>query len=131
MVCYAEEFWLGLKKIHSFTQQAAYILRIDLEDWREEKHWAEYLFSLEGPTKDYTLHVSHFSGDLPDAMTNSTGMRFSTKDRNNDNHRNANCARNYTGKQFDKLIQHNDLIVTCISTQLLTIRSIVNICGFC
>ncbi|XP_030289882.1 angiopoietin-related protein 3 [Sparus aurata] len=92
-----KDFWLGLKKIHSVTQQGVYILRIDLEDWKEEKHWAEYHFSLEGPSKDYTLHVSHFSGNLPDAMTNSTGMRFSAIDRHNDNQRNPNCARNYTG----------------------------------
>lgn len=106
LVCFAEDVWLGLKKIHSFTQQGVYILRIDLEDWKEENHWAEYRFSLEGPSKDYTLHVSHFSGDLPDAMANSTGMRFSTNDRNNNNHRTLNCARNYTGKQFYKLIRH-------------------------
>ncbi|XP_028260565.1 angiopoietin-related protein 3 [Parambassis ranga] len=92
-----KDFWLGLKKIHSLTQQGVYIFRVDLEDWREEKHWAEYRFSLEGPSKDYTLHISHLSGDLPDAMANSTGMRFSTKDRNNDNNRNSNCARNYSG----------------------------------
>ncbi|XP_018552153.1 angiopoietin-related protein 3 [Lates calcarifer] len=92
-----KDFWLGLKKIHSLAQQGAYILHIDLEDWKEEKHWAEYRFSLDGPSKDYTLHVSHFSGDLPDAMANSTDMRFSTKDRNNDNHRNSSCTRNNTG----------------------------------
>ncbi|XP_022062321.1 angiopoietin-related protein 3 [Acanthochromis polyacanthus] len=92
-----KDFWLGLKKIHSITQQGVYILRVDLEDWKEEKHWAEYCFSLEGPSKDYTLHVSHPSGDLPDAMANSTGMRFATKDRKKDNHQNSNCARNYTG----------------------------------
>ncbi|XP_069560879.1 angiopoietin-related protein 3 [Brachyistius frenatus] len=92
-----KDFWLGLKKIHSLTQQGVHILRVDLEDWKEETRWAEYRFSLDGPSNDYTLHVSHFSGDLPDAMANSTGMRFSTKDRNNDNHRNSNCARNYTG----------------------------------
>ncbi|XP_034562428.1 angiopoietin-related protein 3 [Notolabrus celidotus] len=92
-----KDFWLGLKKIHSLTKQGVYILRIDVEDWKEEKHWAEYRFSLEGPSKDYTIHVSHFSGDLSDAMANSTGMRFFTKDRNNDNHRNSNCARSYAG----------------------------------
>lgn len=102
---------MGLKKIHSFSQQGVYILRIDLEDWKEEKHWAEYHFSLEGPSKDYTIQVSHFSGDLPDAMANSTGMRFLTKDRNNENHRNSNCTRNYTGKQFYKPIQNKGLIV--------------------
>ncbi|KAI3368557.1 hypothetical protein L3Q82_025568 [Scortum barcoo] len=92
-----KDYWLGLKKIRSLTQQGAYIMRIDLEDWKEEKHWAEYRFSMEGPPKDYTLHVSHFSGDLPDAMANSTGMRFSTKDRNSDNQGNTNSARNNTG----------------------------------
>ncbi|XP_071781745.1 angiopoietin-related protein 3 [Centroberyx gerrardi] len=92
-----KEFWLGLKKIHSLARQGAYILRVDLVDWKEEKHWAEYQFSLGGPTTHYTLRLSHLSGDLPDAMTNSTGMSFSTKDRDNDNHRDSNCARNYTG----------------------------------
>lgn len=92
-----KDFWLGLKKIYSLTQQGSHILRVDMEDWKEEKHWAEYRFSLEGPSKDYTLHVSHLSGDLSDVMGNGTGIRFSTKDRNHDNHRSANCLRNYTG----------------------------------
>ncbi|GLD51303.1 angiopoietin-related protein 3-like protein [Lates japonicus] len=30
-------------------------------------------------------------------MTNHTGMMFSTKDRDNDNHQEFNCANNYTG----------------------------------
>ncbi|KAF7658538.1 hypothetical protein LDENG_00011610 [Lucifuga dentata] len=92
-----KEFWLGLKKIYSLAQQGTYILRVDLEDWKQEKHWAEYHFSLEGPSTDYTLHLSHFSGDLADAMANSTGMSFSTKNRDNDSHRSSTCARNYTG----------------------------------
>ena len=99
-----EDFWLGLRKIHSLAQQGAYILRIDLEDWKEEKHWAEYRFSLDGPSKDYTLHVSHFSGDLPNAIANITGTRFSTKDRNNMSQRNNFCTRNYSGKEILKLI---------------------------
>lgn len=103
---------MGLKKIHSLTQQGVCILRIDLEDWKEEKYWAEYHFSLDGPSKDYTLHVSHISGNLPDAMANSTSVKFSTKDRNNDNHRNFSCSRNYTGKQFYK-----GLMVICVSTK--------------
>ncbi|XP_068599837.1 angiopoietin-related protein 3 [Brachionichthys hirsutus] len=90
-----KNFWLGLKKIHSFTQQGVYVLRIDLKDWKEEKHWVEYRFTLEGPSRDYTLHVSHFSGNLPDAMANSTTRRFSTKDRDNNSH--VNCPHNHTG----------------------------------
>ena len=96
---YLEDFWLGLKKIHSLTKQGLYILHINLEDWKEEKHWADYSFSVEGPSNDYTLHASYISGDLPDAMTNLTGIRFSTKDKINDKHRNSSCGRNYAGTE--------------------------------
>lgn len=92
----AEDFWLGLQKIHSLTQQGIHILRLDFEDWKEEKHWAEYHFLLDGPSKDYSLQVSNFSGDLPDALANSTGTSFSTKDRNNDHNPNSNCS--YAGR---------------------------------
>ncbi|XP_024134141.1 angiopoietin-related protein 3 [Oryzias melastigma] len=92
-----KDFWLGLQKIHSLTQQRSYILRMDLEDWREEKHWAEYRFVLGSPSTGYTLHVSNFSGDLQDAMTNLNGMKFSTKDGSNNNQRDSSCARNNTG----------------------------------
>lgn len=89
---------MGLQKIYSLTQQGVYILRIDFEDWKEEKHWAEYQFSLDGPSKDYIIQVSNFSGDVPDALANSTGMRFSTKDRNNGDNQNSSCNRSYTGR---------------------------------
>lgn len=106
MWCFnAEDFWLGLKKIHSLTQHGAHILRIDVEDWREGKHWAEYRFSVEGPSKHYVLHVGHFSGDLPDAMANATGTRFSTKDTNSDQ-RNHACTRSYTGKRVVWALLH-------------------------
>ncbi|XP_061681687.1 angiopoietin-related protein 3 [Syngnathoides biaculeatus] len=92
-----KDFWLGLKKIHSITQQRLYILRIDLEEWKEDKHWAEYHFSLDGPSEYYTLHLSNFSSDLVDAMANTSRIRFSTKDQNNGTPEASNCARNYTG----------------------------------
>lgn len=83
---------MGLQKIYSLAQQGVYVLRIDFADWKEEKHWAEYQFSLDGPSKDYIIQVRNFSGDLPDAFANSTGVRFSTKDRNNNENRNSNCS---------------------------------------
>lgn len=92
-----KEFWLGLAKIYSIAQQGQYILHIELEDWKEEKRFIDYTFTLEGPASDYVLHVAPLSGDLPDALSNHTGMKFSTKERDNDNHDDSNCARNYTG----------------------------------
>ncbi|KAM4605610.1 angiopoietin-related protein 3-like [Polymixia lowei] len=91
------EFWLGLTKIHPLTGQGNSVLRIELEDWKQGKRFIEYSFSLEGPESNYTIHLTQLSGDLPDAMTNHTGMMFSTKDRDNDNHQDSNCAYNYTG----------------------------------
>ncbi|XP_037105112.1 angiopoietin-related protein 3 [Syngnathus acus] len=92
-----KDFWLGLKKIHSILKQGMYILKMDLEDWKEDKHWAEYRFSLDDSTEHYALHLTHFSGDPVDAMANSSGVRFSTKDQNNGNPQAPNCARYHTG----------------------------------
>ncbi|XP_027884676.1 angiopoietin-related protein 3 [Xiphophorus couchianus] len=104
-----KDFWLGLKKIHTISRLGSYILRIDVEDWKEEKHWAEYSFSLEGPSEDYTLHVSHFAGDLPDVMTNLTGSRFSTKDKN-DSGCSPDCTtRNCTGGWWQSACSETNL----------------------
>ncbi|XP_056149657.1 angiopoietin-related protein 3-like [Lampris incognitus] len=91
------EFWLGLKKIYTLAKQGNSFLQIQLEDWKQVKQFIEYNFSLEGPENNYTIHLTHISGDLPDAMANQTGMMFSTKDRDNDNHQDSNCAYDYTG----------------------------------
>ncbi|XP_051265217.1 angiopoietin-related protein 3-like [Dicentrarchus labrax] len=91
------EFWLGLRKIHSLAAQGNSVLHIQLEDWRQVRHFIKYRFYLNGPDSNYTIHLTHLSGDLPDPMINHTGMMFSTKDRDNDNHPDSNCAHNYTG----------------------------------
>ncbi|XP_058259685.1 angiopoietin-related protein 3 [Hemibagrus wyckioides] len=91
------EFWLGLAKIYSIARQGDYILSIELEDWKDERRFIEYMFTLEGPASHYTIHLTHLSGNLPDAMSNHTGMMFSTKDKDNDNLDEYNCARNYSG----------------------------------
>ncbi|XP_018532843.1 angiopoietin-related protein 3 [Lates calcarifer] len=91
------EFWLGLRKIHSLATQGNSVLHIQLEDWKQGRRLIEYRFYLDGSESNYTIHLTHLSGDLPDLMSNHTGMMFSTKDRDNDNHQEFNCANNYTG----------------------------------
>uniref|UniRef100_A0A3B4A8B2 Fibrinogen C-terminal domain-containing protein n=1 Tax=Periophthalmus magnuspinnatus TaxID=409849 RepID=A0A3B4A8B2_9GOBI len=92
---FERDYWLGLQKLYSVSQQGAHLLRIDIEDWRDVKHWAEYRFSLDGSSAHYALHLSHVSGDMADALANVTGVRFSTKDTANDIQR--NCPRHSTG----------------------------------
>ncbi|XP_076018382.1 angiopoietin-related protein 3-like [Genypterus blacodes] len=91
------EFWLGLKKIHSLAAQGSSVLHIQLEDWKQDRRFIKYGFHLDGPENNYIIHLTQLSGDLPDPMSNNTGMMFSTKDRDNDNHQDSNCAHNYTG----------------------------------
>lgn len=98
------------------------IVHVELVDSRDDSRWAEYQFLLGGPATNYALYISRLAGDLPDTMTNHTGMIFSTKDRDTLN--SSGCARNYTGKKgewatFDALhctAQHqsqNTLDCTC------------------
>ncbi|XP_059200418.1 angiopoietin-related protein 3-like [Centropristis striata] len=92
------EFWLGLRKIHSLSAQGNSVLHIQLEDWKQGRRFIEYRFFLNGPDSNYTIHLTHLSGDhLSDPMSNHTGTMFSTKDRDNDSHQDSNCAHNYTG----------------------------------
>ncbi|KAG7524575.1 hypothetical protein JOB18_013960 [Solea senegalensis] len=91
------EFWLGLRKVHSLTARSDSVLHIQLEDWKNCNYFIEYRFDLDGPGSNYTINITHLSGDLPDAMSNHTGVMFSTKDRDNDKHMDANCAHSHTG----------------------------------
>ncbi|XP_028282994.1 angiopoietin-related protein 3-like [Parambassis ranga] len=91
------EFWLGLRKIHSLSFKGNSVLHMQLEDWKQDKHFIEYRFYLDGPESNYTIHLTHLSGNVPDPMSNHTGIMFSTKDRDNNNHQDSNCARHQTG----------------------------------
>ncbi|KAL4660100.1 angiopoietin-related protein 3-like isoform X1 [Arapaima gigas] len=91
------DFWLGLQKIQSISQQGNYVLHIELEDWKMGRLFADYQFSLGGPTTHYSLVLEHIGGDLPDAMSNNTGMGFSTRDQDHDNKADGSCAHSYTG----------------------------------
>ncbi|KFP13794.1 Angiopoietin-related protein 3, partial [Egretta garzetta] len=92
-----EEFWLGLNKTYSITKQGDYILRIELQDWRDNKRYIEYAFSLGGPKTDYTLQLSRISGSIPNALPEQTELRFSTADHDVDIINDFNCPENYLG----------------------------------
>ncbi|XP_047446599.1 angiopoietin-related protein 3-like [Mugil cephalus] len=91
------EFWLGLRKIHSLSSQGNSVLHIQLEDWKQDRHSIEYRFHLGGPDSNYTIHLTHLSGNLPDPMSNHTDMMFSTKDRDNDKNQDSSCAQQQAG----------------------------------
>ena len=88
------DHWLGLSKIHrlannSMQQQ----LWVDLESFAYGYRYALYnSFYIDGPSTDYTLHVSGYSGTAGNAMGYNNIGKFSTKDNENDIHSSLHCA---------------------------------------
>ena len=57
------EFWLGLDKIHRLTSAKRNKLRIDMEDTKKNKRYAEYgKFSVANKKQKYKLTVGKYSG---------------------------------------------------------------------
>ncbi|KAF0031681.1 hypothetical protein F2P81_016236 [Scophthalmus maximus] len=96
------EHWLGLKQIHALSIQGNYELRIDLEDFENSTAYAQYgtfgvgLFSVDPDDDGYPLTVGDYSGNAGDSLLKHNGMKFTTKDRDND-HSENNCASFYHG----------------------------------
>lgn len=92
------EFWLGLEKLYTIVRQGSYLLRIELEDWENHTEYTEYPFSLGSEATDYTITLKNpVSGNLKNAISESSGLRFSTRDQDHDLQFNMNCAKHLTG----------------------------------
>ncbi|KAH0615404.1 hypothetical protein JD844_004599 [Phrynosoma platyrhinos] len=95
-------FCVCLKRIHALTTQASYELRIDLEDFDNETAYAHYgtfsvgLFSVDPEEDGYPIIIADYSGTAGDSFLKHNGMRFTTKDLDND-HSDNNCATFYHG----------------------------------
>ena len=87
------DYWLGLTSLHQLLQlNGANELRIDLKDYSGNSAYAKYSsFNVGDSNSKYTLNVSWYSGTAGDAIAasestsyNVNGMKFSTKDQDND-----------------------------------------------
>ena len=57
------EFWLGLDKINRLLESGQNVLRVDLEYFENETHYAEYtIFAVAGKADKYRLNVGGYSG---------------------------------------------------------------------
>ncbi|XP_042214855.1 techylectin-5A-like isoform X2 [Homarus americanus] len=94
-----QEFWLGLDNLHALTSQSniTYEARIDLGDFEGGKRWAQYTsITVEDANSSYKLVLGEYSGDAGNSMDHHTGRKFSTYDRDSDDHA-TNCASTYKG----------------------------------
>lgn len=95
---------MGLEKIYSIVRQSNYILRIELEDWNDNKHYIEYSFNLGNHETNYTLHLVEISGNVPSALPEHKDLVFSTWDHMAKEH--VNCPESYSGIIFLITIFH-------------------------
>ncbi|XP_023251246.1 fibrinogen C domain-containing protein 1-like [Seriola lalandi dorsalis] len=92
----------GLQRIYSLTRSGGFELRIDMADYDNATAFARYAdFSVGrdsvNPEEDgYPLTVDQYSGTAGDSLLKHSGMRFTTKDRDQDQSEN-NCAAYYQG----------------------------------
>ena len=93
-----KEFWLGLDKINRLTAAQSNSLRVELEDFDENKKYATYsTFKVGNADTKYTLTVSGYGGDAGDSLTYHNGMKFSTKDQDNDAWDTGSCSTTDSG----------------------------------
>ena len=88
------EFWYGLRPLHRLTNQGQWQLRIDFTFTNGTKSYLSYKsFSVGPANSQYQLNISGFTGITTDPFTGHplNGMKFTTKDRDNDN-KGHNCA---------------------------------------
>ena len=96
------EFWLGLDKIHQITSNNDSRLIILLMDYDQRVKSATYdHFSIGDGDKKYQLYVKGFKGSAGDSLSYHNGMKFSTKDNDNDQEEDS-CAVAYKGAWWYK-----------------------------
>ena len=96
-----EELWYGLRPLHCLTNQGQWRLRIDFTFTNGTKSYLSYNSFLVGlPVSQYQLSISGFTGitsEDPFYKYPINGMKFTTKDRDNDRASSGNCAQGGNG----------------------------------
>ena len=89
------EFWWGLDYLWKLTsaQGRRFELRIELEDFDGNTAHAVYNnFSISSEDDGYRLRASYYTGDAGDGLEYNVNWPFTTRDRDQDDWRDGNCA---------------------------------------
>ncbi|KAI0227535.1 Ryncolin-4 [Lamellibrachia satsuma] len=92
------EFWFGNDHLYDVTYGKHYTLRVDLEDFENEKRYALYSqFEVASERSKYKLTLGSYDGTAGDALSDCAGQSFSTKDSDNDSKGDGHCSSTYKG----------------------------------
>ena len=91
------DFWAGLKLMHTLTQSGQWEMRVDYKKGDETWSYHHYNnFSVGCASEEYPITVQGFTGEGIDNFASHplNGMKFTTLDNDNDNN-GGNCATFY------------------------------------
>ena len=102
------EFWYGLEELHCITQRGQWEMRVDYQ--KNDNSWS-YLhynnFSVGSANEEYPLTVGGFTGVGNNRFAIHNGMKFSTRDNDNDRW-SRTCAISYnSGWWYNSCYQIN------------------------
>ena len=89
------EFWLGLESIHQLTSFPCNELMVEMEMYNSSRFVARYsTFKVGSQAEGYVLTISGFysTPEFPDDFAYQNGMKFTTKDNDQDELSFDNCA---------------------------------------
>ncbi|XP_067360746.1 fibrinogen-like protein 1 isoform X2 [Channa argus] len=108
------EHWLGNAALYALTFTGQHQLRIELEDWHQQRRYAIYNnFKVASEAQRYRLMAREYSGDAGNALSyskryNHDGRPFTTADRDHDRYATGNCGQYYgAGWWFDACLAAN------------------------
>lgn len=104
------DFWLGNDHLHRLTARGQATLRVELQDWRNERAYAKYnSFSVGPENQGYKLRVNKYSGTAGDSLRYHNDMAFSTRDVDNDKWARGQCALDLVGAWWFNNCHHSNL----------------------
>ncbi|XP_061176962.1 fibrinogen C domain-containing protein 1-B-like [Saccostrea echinata] len=105
-----KNYWIGNDVIHALARDKNQELRIDLQRHNGEQAYAVYsTFYIGDENNKYMLTVSGYNGTAGDSLTYHNGMRFSTKDQDNDIKSDGSCSILRHGAWWYKNCLHSNL----------------------
>ncbi|XP_062593573.1 fibrinogen C domain-containing protein 1-B-like [Saccostrea cucullata] len=106
----SNNYWIGNAAIYALTRDQNQELRIDLKRYDGEQAYAVYsTFYIGDEDNKYTLTVSGYNGTASDSLSYNNGMKFTTKDQDNDQSSNENCGVTYYGGWWYKGCSYSNL----------------------
>ncbi|XP_072032412.1 fibrinogen C domain-containing protein 1-A-like [Amphiura filiformis] len=119
------EFWLGLDKLNRLTStQVTWQLKVELEDFEGNTAYALYDdFHIGDELTQFQLSIGTYSGTAGDALRLHEGMKFSTKDKDNDIW-SSDCASTRGGAWWYGGCEHSNLNGPYLTSATSTHRAI-------